>query len=163
MQAICSYCELDMGEREPFDDPRLTHGMCQECFDAFDDQWSGEQLGEYLDRFEAPVVAVNADGRVIAINHAMGSLADVAPRAAVGLRGGEFLECVNARLPEGCGQTVHCSACTIREALAHTIDTGKPVERRPAVLTRQAGPVEMLISTTRQGEYVQLVIEELEG
>lgn len=161
MQAICSTCELDMGPREPLHDPSLTYGMCQPCFDHFEAQWGGQRLGEYLDRFDTPVVAVDAHNRIIAINSAMGSIMEVEPREAMGLLGGEFMECVNARLPERCGQTVHCSACTIREAVERTIATGEPSRRQHAQLTKLDGPIDMLISTTRRGAYVQLVIEEL--
>ena len=31
MRVTCSWCNLDMGEKEPFDDPSVSHGMCAEC------------------------------------------------------------------------------------------------------------------------------------
>ena len=31
MIRICSWCNRPMGEKEPFDDKRITHGMCEEC------------------------------------------------------------------------------------------------------------------------------------
>jgi len=27
----CAWCGKDMGEKEPLDDQRVTHGICQEC------------------------------------------------------------------------------------------------------------------------------------
>jgi PAS domain-containing protein len=160
MRAICSYCEAEMGEREPLGDPRVTHGICQPCFDYFEAQWDGQRLGQYLDRFDTPVVAVSPEGRVIAINTAMARQMGVDSREVEGLLGGEFMECVHARLPQRCGNTVHCSACTIRGAIERTMATGEPAPRQPARVQRVAGSVDMLISTTRQGEWVQLVIEE---
>ena len=31
MRVTCSWCNLDMGDKEPFDDPSVSHGMCAEC------------------------------------------------------------------------------------------------------------------------------------
>jgi hypothetical protein len=31
MKRKCGWCGKDMGEKEPLDDPRETHGMCAEC------------------------------------------------------------------------------------------------------------------------------------
>jgi PAS domain-containing protein len=159
MQAICSYCERDLGTREPLDDPSLTHGMCQDCFDHFANQWDGQRLGEYLDRFEAPVAAVDSDGRIIAINAAMAAMMGVASREAAGLLGGEFMECVHARLPDRCGGTVHCTACTVRSAVEHTMATGEAIARQPAHVNQPDGRLDMFISTTRSGDHVQLVID----
>ena len=93
--------------------------------------------------------------------HAICSHCEVDPRSAVGLLGGEFIKCVYARLPERCGHTVHCTSCTIRSAVESTVHTGQPITRQPARLRRDQGPVDMLISATRKGEYVQLIIEDL--
>lgn len=32
MLIICAYCNSMMGEKEPFDDPSKTHGICPKCF-----------------------------------------------------------------------------------------------------------------------------------
>ena len=31
MKRYCAWCRLDMGRKEPLDDPRVTHGICQVC------------------------------------------------------------------------------------------------------------------------------------
>ena len=33
MRRLCSWCGLDMGEKEPFDDTRISHGICPDCRD----------------------------------------------------------------------------------------------------------------------------------
>jgi hypothetical protein len=159
MHAICSYCEADLGQREPLDDPRVTHSICEPCFEHFEAQWNGQHLAEFMDRYDTPMVAVTPDRRVIAINAAMSATMGIGSREAAGLLGGEFMECEHARLPERCGHTVHCSSCTIRSAVEHTTTTGEDVPRRPAILERDRGTVHMFISTTRRGAWVQLVIE----
>ncbi len=162
MQAICSYCNVDMGLREPVADPQVTHGLCDACFAHFEAQWDGQRLGEFLDQYDAPVVAVTGDARVIAVNTAMAAMLNIPSRDATGLLGGEFMECVHARMPERCGNTVHCSSCTVRGAIERTMATSDPVERQPAWVDRDDGRLHMFISTVRVGEFVRLVIEESE-
>ncbi len=78
----------------------------------------------------------------------------------VGLLGGEFLECVHARMPERCGHTVHCGACTVRNAVEHTLATGEALEQRPAWIQQDARRLDLLISTSLEDGWVRLVIEE---
>lgn len=33
MIRICSYCTRPMGEKEPLDDKRISHGICEKCDD----------------------------------------------------------------------------------------------------------------------------------
>ena len=33
MKVVCSWCDKDLGEKEPFDDPVISHGMCDGCRD----------------------------------------------------------------------------------------------------------------------------------
>jgi len=32
MIIVCSWCEKSMGEKEPFEDKNITHGICQPCY-----------------------------------------------------------------------------------------------------------------------------------
>ena len=70
MKVICSYCRKEMHEKEPFNDDSLTHSMCQECRDYFTEQikLKGLSLDESIDKFEAPVLVVDEDGRIVAAN-----------------------------------------------------------------------------------------------
>ena len=31
----CAWCGEEMGEKEPLDDPRITHGICEGCLKIF--------------------------------------------------------------------------------------------------------------------------------
>ena len=33
MKIFCSYCRKEIGEKEPFEDDRISHGVCKECQD----------------------------------------------------------------------------------------------------------------------------------
>jgi len=31
MKIVCAWCKKELGEKEPLDDPRISHGICEEC------------------------------------------------------------------------------------------------------------------------------------
>ena len=161
MRVVCSYCEKGLGDKEPVDDPAISHSICPACRDHFRRQWRGMSLGEYLDAFPGPVVVVDEDLRTIAANQPMAELLGRRLDDVVGLRGGEALECAHARRPGGCGKSVHCRTCTIRNSVTTTYETGEPCLRVPATVERPEGALACLISTCRRGAAVQVVIEPL--
>ena len=108
MKMICSYCRRPCGDKEPMDDDRTSHVMCDDCFDYFERQIQGLKLDEYLDEFEAPILIVNKEGRVVALNEKAAARLEKPQKEIFGLLGGEAMECDFARLPEGCGKTRCC-------------------------------------------------------
>ena len=161
MKVVCSYCEAHLRDKEPLDDPSVSHGMCAPCLDHFRRQWRGLSLSEYLDAFTCPVVVFDGDCRTIAANRPAAEWLGRGPEEMLGLLGGEALECANARKPGGCGKTVHCRTCTVRNSVRATFETGEPCVRVPASLQRQEGPVRVLVSTCKRGPAVQVMIEAL--
>ncbi len=160
MKLVCSYCGIELGTKEPLEDDRISHSMCEACFEHFDKQWGGQRLGEYLDQFDLPVLAVDGDRRVVAANQAMAEFLGKSEREIFGLLGGEAIECVHSRLPEGCGQTVHCKACAIRLTVQATLDTGAPKTRIPAYLTREQADKRLYISTELRDGAVIVTVED---
>ncbi len=163
MKIVCSYCKSLLGEKAPHADPSETHGICLDCFEHYAAQWDGLSLGEYLDRFDSPVVAVDHDTRVLAINRALARLQGIEDRADMGMLGGELMECEYARMPEGCGHTVHCKACAIRNTVGATILSGAPQRGVPATLTTSGREVQLRLSTTAHDGVVFLLIEDAPG
>ncbi len=153
-----------MGEKAPLEDAGRTHGICPDCDQHFSPQWDGFNLSDYLDTFEEPVVIFSPDSRVIAFNESYSRAYLDEAKKPKGLLGGEFLECANARLPEGCGHTVHCRDCAIRNTIAATLRTGKPQKDIPAFLnTTVHGKTvvkKLRISGEMHGLMVCLLIEE---
>ncbi len=159
MQVICSYCRKRLPDKPPFDNPSPTHTMCPECLAHFEPQWKGQSLSEYLNQFDAPVLAVNAEGRLIAANSRATQLLGKPREDLIGRLGGEATECVNARLPGGCGNTVHCQRCTIRRTVTETMTTGKSFSEVQAYVDRDGERVHFLISTEREDDFVRLTVE----
>lgn len=162
MKVICSYCEKDLGEKEPLENEGVSHGMCSPCRTHFRRQWKGLSLSDYLDAFSFPVAVVDGNVRMIAANRPMAALAGRAPEELVGLLGGEVVECAYARRAGGCGRTIHCKTCTIRGAVARTFETGEPCIRLPASVDRHDGRVRFLISTSKRGPAVEVLLEDAE-
>ena len=161
MKVICSYCRKKMGEKEPFNNNSVSHSMCQECYDYYEEQMKGLSLDKFLDKFEAPVFIADEDGRIVAANKMVGTMTGRSYHEAFGLLGGEMMECVYARLPEGCGETVHCVACTIRNTVMAAMESGEPQMHVPVKLQQEDREIKMVISTEKIGSLVRIVIEDI--
>ncbi len=42
MQVICSYCNKDLGEKEPLGNKKISHGACKQC--------AQKELAEIMER-----------------------------------------------------------------------------------------------------------------
>jgi hypothetical protein len=142
----------------------VSHGICKACKDYF---FSGEShtLDKFLNQLEAPVLMVNRQGEVELANDRALQFLGKDLESVRGGKGGDVMECAYAKLPEGCGNTKHCVACTIRNNVMATFETGKSLERVPAFLNRlnrhTVYKIRFLISTERLGDVVLLRIDEV--
>lgn len=141
MRIICSYCRAEIGEKAPYESTLVSHGLCECCAADLMQEFKTCQLGEYLDQFEEPVAQISEAGRVIAANEAMAKMLGREDRDLFGLLGGEVMECAYAQLPEGCGETQHCYACSVRRTVQETLRTGRPAEGVQAYLRHKSGIV----------------------
>lgn len=165
MKTVCSFCNTIIKPGETPDDP-VSHGVCKPCYDRilaihrFD-------IRKFLDQLDAPVFLVDRDVNVLAAN----ALAIAAVKKPVALVNGNIcgkvMECINARLPGGCGKTAACPDCTIRNSVNETWATGHVVDRRPATISRRIRNAEervhFLVSTRKDGDIVLLRLEPAEG
>jgi PAS domain-containing protein len=135
--------------------------MCEKCVEHFQLQWKGQSFSEYLDNFDFPVLIVDGDGRIAAVNRIMADMLGKTDRQVFGLLGGEAFECKYARLEEGCGQTIHCRTCTVRNLVQETYLTGESFYQVPAYVEGDENRIEFLISTVKLERSVQVVVEPL--
>jgi len=161
VKVICSYCRKIIGEKEPINDDSVSHGMCQECYDYYKEQLKGLSLDKYLDRFEVPLLIVDKNVRIVAANKMFENMTGRSHRDVFGLLGGEIMECAYARLPEGCGQTVHCLACSIRNTVMSAMENRELQMHVPVKLRRESKEIEMVISTEKIGSFVRIIIENV--
>ncbi len=169
MKRVCAWCNREIGNVEHADqaDIRISHGICERCQDNMIFQ-EGVSIQTYIDSIAVPVMVMTVyHGRAVveAVNkEAMAALHKQAKEMVRHLAGNVF-ECPYARLPEGCGGTIHCSACAIRRTVIKTFETGEPQSLVPALL-RQDQPgkpseVVMTITTVRVEGVVMVRIDQM--
>jgi hypothetical protein len=166
VKKICSSCGIDLG-RVPGtqESEEISHGLCDKCAVHFLAD-IGVPLKEFIESLEAPVVTITDDARVgIANAHAKKLLGKKIGKIT-GESPGDVFECEYALLPDGCGQTVHCSGCVIRNTITDTLKTGTAHKDVPAFLNHNepegARKVDMLISTEKKGGVVFLSTKYLD-
>lgn len=119
-----------------------------------------------LDLVAEPVFLVDADGVFHAANRSGCRLVDKEPDAVLDRLLGDVIECANADLPGGCGQTVHCSMCTLRNTLIETLKTGQGASHVPATRNINAPggerDVHFLISTEQVDGRILMKIEPVD-
>jgi hypothetical protein len=168
MKRICAWCKKELhGVDSPADAGNvITHGICKSCRDNILFQL-GVELESFLNSLDVPIVLVNQAGTIVNANsQAKTRLGRELPEIK-GYRGGEVFECAYARLPEGCGNTLHCSGCTIRKTVMQTYATGKSFLKVPATLNKNTPEeperVNLLISTEKLADLVLLRIDRMEA
>lgn len=166
MRQVCAWCGKEMGTYATDTESRktITHGICDTCAYHIIAQ-AGMPLQEYLDGLHAPVLVVNGDGIVETANAQARDILQKEPSQIEGQAGGDVFECAYARLPEGCGNTIHCAGCTIRRTVMHTHQTGESHTREPAVLNWESAnetqQIPFLISTEKVGDVVLLRVDRV--
>ena len=168
MKRVCAWCNKNMGATpsEIEAENVITHGICLECADRIYSERSIE-LTSFLDRLDAPVVLVDETGSVKDANKEARRFLQKELSDIEGFQGGDVFRCAYARLPEGCGNTVHCSGCTIRNTIMDTLQTGKSHLKIPAYLNRGVPDdhkkIDLLISTEKVKGVVLLRIDKVSG
>jgi hypothetical protein len=146
----------------PQTESRVTRGICTACREHFAFQM-GVPLQTYLDSLPVPIFVVDGDAVVQAANKQGYRTLQKGPDQVLKRLSGVVFECAYARLPAGCGRTVHCSGCAIRRSIAHTYETGESLYSVPASLhcggEGGSHDVSLSISTEMMGNVVLLRLE----
>jgi PAS domain-containing protein len=159
MRLICSYCGKYIKEKKPYEVTRTTHGICPECYVALMQQNQGLSYDEYLETFDVPVLVVDAERRIAAANQAALAMIGQPVERVVGLLGGEAMECLHARLPGGCGGTIHCETCTIKNLVMRTLEQRTSFHNEVVSMLTERGKSDFLVSTLFHDGLVQIVFE----
>lgn len=164
MRRVCAWCGMDLdGDGVTVEaDAIVSHGICAECHDKLSED-TGIPVSEFVSSLSEPVVLLDAEHTVGMANYAALKLLGAPATEVLGDRLGSVFDCENAHEPGGCGRTIHCSGCTIRQAVASTNLTGEPKLNIPATLHAVRDPgrsdIELLVSTVKVGDRVLLKIE----
>lgn len=167
MRRVCAWCGtgLDAGATQDPDAP-VSHGICPGCYDRLS-KGTGIPVDEFVESLTEPVLLMDDEHTIGMVNRATLELLGLSAGELLGERTGMVFDCQHAHEPGGCGKTIHCSGCTIRQAVASTLLTGEPRLNVPATLRVVRDPeladVDLMISTVRVGERVLLRVERFEG
>ena len=165
MSRTCAWCkaELPTANGEPAHD--ITRCFCPACREFFSAPQTLKPLQQYLDEIGFPILVMDDDVHVLGFNKPARSLLGSQLEGCPERHGGDVLECAYARLPGGCGNTVHCKACAIRRTVANTHTTGVGQVNVPAyqdiVTPGGVREIRFLISTEKAGDFVLLRIDEI--
>jgi len=159
----CSMCHEGMPPEEAAQ-RAITGMVCMECLSRFGAR-AGVPLLDFLDLLGVPVLVTDSDVVVKLANKPLLTLLGRSLSQVKGQRGGDVFECAYARLPGGCGKTVHCSGCAIRRAVTETFTTGKSLRKVLAYLNRdmvtQFLQLGLVISTEKMCGMVLLRIDHI--
>ena len=164
MKKICAWCNSELDAVHEKNQPKdiITHGICAFCQEKILGPNKVEWL-EFLDSLDVPVVVLDATGAVETANMAAREILQKELPAIVGLAGGVVFDCMYSVLPEGCGKTVHCSGCTIRNTVMDTFQSGKShLEVQAPLMYGTSGTnreISFLISTEKVKDVVLLRID----
>lgn len=163
MKKICAWCKKDLGgiSSDQASEQLISHGMCAECANHFRAQM-GVDIQRFLDGLNEPILIVDSDSVVLTANLKARNFLQKELIHIEGFKGGDVFECEYAMLPGGCGNTIHCSGCTIRMNVMDTFTSGKSHLETPAFLNHKtAGTLSFLISTEKIGDVVLLRIDKV--
>ncbi len=167
MKRTCAKCKKELTPKALRPAPnRITGGICGDCLkEIFTDQ--PQTVREILDSLEAPVLLLDKGYLIRGANEPARKILGRPLADIENFLPGEAMECINARLPGGCGKTVHCQACTLRLVLNQTIKSGEDLEKVPAYqdVFQKDGSVArqfLLISTEKLEDFVLLRIDEVD-
>lgn len=163
MKFVCAWCksELDSTNSSSNNIDKLSHGICEQCSEKFKYQM-GVELNEYIEDLPVPILLVTEERIVLAANKIARKVIDKESYQISQQRAGEVFECINAKSQEGCGLTVHCSGCVIRQSVIETYKTGEGISNKPAILHQyRDGKIDMYISTEKVGDTVLLRVDKI--
>lgn len=158
----CIWCSPDIGTNKGRDKTDLC-GCCSEHFSLP----PGGPIQKHLDSLSFPVLGVElyAGKHMITrvVNRSACTWLNKEPAEIIQHLTGNVIECVHARLPEGCGGALPCESCGILRSVAGTVKTGGPLIAVPAMLQQEyAGQVLVLtlrLTTMKAGGLVLLRLD----
>ena len=162
IRVVCCYCKKQV-KTKPSEIDAVSHGICDQCLPLMVREL-GQPMSEFLDELSPPVLVVQDNARVIAANAAARKMMTKEQLEICGEVAGEVIGCRHAKEPGGCGQTIHCKSCTIRQCVTHTLDTGEPCRKTAFAdigLVSGDRRVRFLIDTEKVNSFVRMTIHDV--
>ena len=164
MLMICAWCgkELLSDESESAENI-ISHGICSLCRLELT-KYKRRKTKEILDSIIEPVFLVDSGGTVIIGNKSAAKMLNKDDTHIENYLSGDVFECSFAS-KGGCGNTIHCKTCAVRNTIMNTLKSGKGSKNVPAfqLIKTDKGVKKMkyLISTEVSGNNVLLRIDDI--
>ncbi len=127
----------------------------------------GDLVGSVLDAIPSPIFVVDDDVQIIGYNLAASKMLAQEPDLVLRQRAGEILHCLHStETPGGCGRSVVCKGCPVRNAVKEALSGHQVVRTRARMELVQGAEVKeiFLLATTasfaHQGHSLVLLILE---
>ena len=164
MKVVCSWCQKNISTiSSNFGTKLISHGLCDDC--RIKIEYNFTSLEDFIEKLKKPIMIVDNDGIVLGANQTVAMMLKKSKEEIKNQRGGDVMQCVYADLPEGCGNTIHCTGCTIRNTVNKTYETGqsqKDVEAYQFLNTPMGQKrMNILISTEKLGHRVLLRLDSM--
>ncbi len=112
---------------------------------------SRQELQAVYDQAPVMLCVLNADRRVVFANQAFIAFTGLPEEAVLAHRIGTVLHCPFAGTSGVCGTSSHCGACSLLDAIGHTLATGEPTANTPyRIASRTGGGSLHLLASTRR-------------
>jgi hypothetical protein len=159
MKTLCAWCDALIREGSL----PVSHGICVRCRQQFFKKDAGVSLQTFIDTFSFPVFVMGNSLQPIAVNKSGLESSHLASQITNDTTLGNIVECERARLPGGCGKTVHCSGCVLRKTLEHTNQTGDPAFMVPAAIYTNSQEVVLYVSTLKADGRIFVKLDKAES
>jgi len=132
MRRVCAWCNKELMAKEEYaSEGDISHGICSQCaikVTSFEPR-TAKQLLNYV---QEPVFVIDSDGIVKSANQVGLEMLGKDMAEIENELGGDAFECSYASVEGGCGNTVHCKTCAIRNIVMGTLSTGQGYKNVPA-------------------------------
>jgi hypothetical protein len=164
MKIVCAWCKKNIGST-PFlaGNSQISHGLCEDC--RIELEYNFISLEKFIDELNKPIMIVDKQALIQGANQITVKMLQKSKEAFKNQKPGDVIECKYANLSEGCGKTVHCSGCAIRNIVKKTYETGQSQIKVEAYhyLNTPIGYKHMriLLSSEKIGDHVLLQIDDV--
>jgi len=165
MKIVCAWCgkEMESVTTVHQENKQISHGICDDC--RFKLEYDSLGLEDFIITLKTPILVVDSQVRVQSANSRAMDLLQTSREKIENELAGDVIQCAYSDLPGGCGKSIHCSGCAIRNSAEKTYETGQSLTNVKAyqILKTPAGPKHkiILISTEKVGDLVLLQIDDL--
>lgn len=165
MKNICAWCGKVLATDEAYaSQGDISHGICSQCAVKISG-FEPRKAKEVLDYVQEAVFVMNADGVIKGANQSGLKMLGKNMAKIENALGGDAFECSYSGEAGGCGNTLHCKTCAIKNTVMDTLATGHGYKKVPAFQSiKTDGGIKTLkfyISTEKVGESILLRIDKI--